>query len=136
MNTKTKASRAFATQLVFAALVVLGSGGSLGFAIVDLRHDISVSANNARMIEQRVVETERRIAELGGSIAAEQSPDALAERNQSLALGLVQPAEARVVRVAGSATDRLAAKRQAEIFAAEDGRVILPARFNPGGARR
>jgi hypothetical protein len=136
MNTKARASRAFATQLIFAALVVLGAGGGLGFAIVDLRHDISVSANNARIVEQRVVETERRISEIGGSIAAEQSPDVLAARNQSLALGLVQPGEAQVVRVAGSATDRLAARRQAEIFATEEGRVVLPVRFNPGGAQR
>ena len=133
---KNQATRAFATQLLFVTLVVLGSGGGLGFAIVDLRHDISVSANNARVLEQRVVETERRIAELGGAIAAEQSPDKLAARNQSLALGLVRPAEAQVVRVAGSMTDRLAAKRQVEIFAAESGRVFLPVRFNPGGATR
>ena len=130
---KNQATRAFATQLLFVTLVVLGSGGGLGFAIVDLRH---VSANNARVLEQRVVETERRIAELGGAIAAEQSPDKLAARNQSLALGLVRSAEAQVVRVAGSMTDRLAAKRQAEIFAAESGRVFLPVRFNPGGAPR
>ena len=133
---KTKASRAFATQLLFAVLVVLGAGGGLGFAIVDLRRDISVSANNARLIEQRVAETERRIAEVGGAIAAEQSPEVLAERNRVLALGLVWPAQAQVVHVAGSATDRLAAKRQAEIFAAEEGRIVLPVRFNPGGAQR
>jgi len=132
----TKASRAFATQLLFSALVVLGAGGGLGFAIVDLRHDISVSANNARRAEQRVTETERRIAEIGGLIAAEQSLDVLAERNRSLGLGLVPPALAQVVHVPGSAADRLAAKRQAEIFAAEEGRVVLPVRFNPGGAQR
>ena len=132
----TKASRAFATQLLFSALVVLGAGGGLGFAIVDLRHDISVSANNARMVGQRVAETERRIAEIGGLIAAEQSLDVLAERNRSLDLGLVRPAEAQVVHVAGSSSDRLAAKRQAEIFAAAEGRVVLPVHFNPGGAQR
>ena len=132
----TKASRAFATQLLFSALVVLGAGGGLGFAIVDLRHDISVSANNARLAEQRVTETERRLAEIGGAIAAEQSLDVLAGRNRSLNLGLVPPALTQVVHVPGSAADRLAAKRQAEIFAAEEGRVILPVRFNPGGAQR
>ena len=87
--------RAFATQLLVAALVVLGAGGGLGFAIVDLRHKISVSANTARVLEQRVVETERRIAEVGGAIAAEQSPDVLARRNQALSLGLVPPVVVR-----------------------------------------
>lgn len=125
--------RAFATQLLVAALVVLGAGGGLGFAIVDLRHKISVSANTARVLEQRVVETERRIAEVGGAIAAEQSPDALARRNQALGLGLVPPVEARLVRVDESATTRLAAKRNAEIFAAENARVSAPVRFNLGG---
>jgi hypothetical protein len=129
----TRIPRAFATQLLVASLVVLGAGGGLGFAIVDLRHDISVSANNARVLDQRIVATERRIAELGGAIAAEQSPDVLARRNQSFALGLVPPPESRVVRVNESVTTRLASKRNAEIFAAENGEVILPVRFNLGG---
>jgi hypothetical protein len=129
----TRLPRAFATQLLVAALVVLGVGGGLGFAIVDLRHQISVSANTSRVLEQRVVETERRIAEVGGAIAAEQSPDALARRNQSLGLGLVPPVEARLVRVDESATTRLAAKRNAEIFAAENGQAVVPVRFNLGG---
>lgn len=130
------ASRAFATQLLFAALVVLGAGGSLGFAIVDLRHDISVSANTARVLEQRIAETERRIAEVGGAVAAEQSPEVLAARNQSLELGLLRPSDAQVVRVNGSVERRLAAKRNAEILAYGEGRLILPARFNPGGLPR
>jgi hypothetical protein len=128
----TRLPRAFATQLLVSALVVLGAGGGLGFAIVDLRHDIAVSANTGRVLEQRIVETERRIAELGGAIAAEQSPDALARRNQAFALGLVPPPEASLVRVDVSVTSRLAAKRNAEIFAAESGQIV-PVRFNLGG---
>lgn len=125
--------RAFATQLLVASLVVLGAGGGLGFAIVDLRHDISVSANTTRLLEQRIAETERRIAEIGGAIASEQSPDALARRNQALALGLAPPAEDRLARVDEPVTTRLAAKRNAEIFAAERGQVVVPVRFNLGG---
>jgi hypothetical protein len=128
----TRLPRAFATQLLVAALVVLGAGGGLGFAIVDLRHDISVSANRTRVLEQRIVETERRLAEVGGSIAAEQSPDALARRNQAFALGLVPPPEARLVRVDESVTARLSSKRNAEIFAAESG-LVVPVRFDLGG---
>lgn len=132
----TRLPRAFATQLLVAALVVLGAGGTLGFAIVDLRRDISVSAGNTRVLEQRIVETERRLAEVGGSIAAEQSPEALARRNQAFALGLVPPAETRLARVDESVTARLAAKRNAEIFAAESGSIV-PVRFNlKGGAQR
>lgn len=126
----TRLPRAFATQLLVASLVVLGMGGGLGFAIVDLRHDIAVSANTSRVLEQRIVETERRIAEVGGAIAAEQSPNEL--RRQAVALGLAPPAESRLVRVDESVTTRLAAKRNAEIFAAESGQIV-PVRFNLGG---
>lgn len=128
----TRLPRAFATQLLFASLVVLGAGGGLGFAIVDLRQDIAVSANTSRVLQQRINETERRLAELGGAIAAEQTPDALARRNEAFALRLAPPAEERLARVGESVTNRLAAKRNAEIFAAESGRVV-PVRFNLGG---
>lgn len=129
----TRLPRAFATQILVAALVVLGAGGGLGFSIVALRQDIAVSANNSRLMEQRITETERRLAELGGAIAAEQTPEVLARRNQSLALGLVPPVEARLVRVDVSVTQRLAAKRNAEIFSAEHGSTVIPVRFNLGG---
>ncbi len=129
----TRLPRAFATQILVAALVVLGAGGGLGFSIVALRQDIAVSANNSRIMEQRIVETERRLAELGGAIAAEQTPEVLASRNQSLALGLVPPVESRLVRVDVSVTQRLAAKRNAEIFASENGATVVPVRFNLGG---
>lgn len=129
----TRLPRAFATQLLFAALVVLGAGGGLGFSIVDLRHEIAVSANRSRLMEQRITETERRIAEVGGAIAAAQTPEVLARLNQSLALGLVPPVESRLVRVDVSVTERLAAKRNAEIFAAERGTSLVPVRFNLGG---
>jgi hypothetical protein len=132
----TRATRAFATQIVLGSLVALGAGGGLGFAIVDLRHDISVSANTTRVLDQRIAETERRVAEIGGLVAADQSPEVLEQRNQTLALGLVAPAEARVVRVGLSVTDRLAANRKAEIFAAETGQNLVPVRFNLGGAPR
>jgi hypothetical protein len=133
---QTHPPRAFATQLFISALAVLGTGGGLGFAIVDLRHDISISANNIRMIEQRIADTERRGAEVGGFIAGEQTPEHLAYRNQALGLGLVAPTEARVVRVSGSVEQRLATKRNAEIFAAENGQVIVPVRYQVGGAPR
>lgn len=134
MNTKN--TRAFATQLVLSALVVLGAGGGLGFAVVDLRHDIAVSANNTRLLEQRIIETERLVSATAGAIAAEQSPEVLARRNESLALGLVRPSETQVVRVGVSAVSRLAAKRNAEIFAADRGVVPQPVSFNLGGASR
>jgi len=134
MNTLNR--RAFATQIFLSALLMVGVGGGLGFSIVDMRHRISVSANNARVMEQSIAESGRRLAEIGGQVAAEQSPEVLERRNQSLALGLGLPRENQVVRVAVSAGERLAAKRNAEIFASENGLVSMPIRFNLGGAPR
>jgi hypothetical protein len=134
MNTRD--TSAFATQLFVSVLLMLGVGGGLGFSIVDLRQRISVSANNARILDQKTAEAGRRLAELGGSVAAEQSPEVLQRRNQSLALGLGLPREAQVVRVGVSAGERLAAKRNAEIFQSEHGLVSIPVHFNLGGAPR
>jgi hypothetical protein len=134
MNTQNR--RAFATQIFVAALLMLGVSGGLGVSIVDLRQRISVSANNARVLEQRVAEASRRLAEIGGSVATEQSPEVLERRNHALALGLGLPRETRVLRVGVSAGERLAAKRNAEIFASENGLVSMPIRFNLGGAPR
>jgi hypothetical protein len=132
----TQRPHAFATQIFLAALAVLATGGCLGFTIVDLRHELSISANHTRKLEQRIAESERLFAEVGALIAIDLSPDVLARRNQSLALGLVPPAESQVVRVAESVERRLTAKRNVEIFAAENGQVVLPLRFKLGGAPR
>ena len=133
---KTSATRAFATQLVLVSVLAIGSGGFLGFSIVNERQKISFSANRVRLLEQRIVETERLVAETGGAIAAAQSPEVLARRNEELALGLVRPVESQVVRVGEPVVARLAAKRNAEIFAAERGVNLAPVRFNLGGAQR
>lgn len=125
-------NRAFATQLLLSALFFLGTGGALGFAIVDIRQDIARAANAARLNDQRTLDLERRLAAVGGAIAAQQSPDTLARRNQELALGLVPPAEAQLVRVEVSPTTLLAAKRNAEIFSAERSLALPPVRFQLG----
>lgn len=132
---KNRNAHAFATQLLLASVVVLGTGGSLGFAIVDLRQEISISANTTRLLDQTILATTRRIAEISGDVAGCQSPEALDESNRTLALGLIPPSESQVVRVNTSVTNRLAALRNAEIFAAESGQ-IPPVRFNLGDATR
>jgi hypothetical protein len=126
--------RAFAAQLVLAALAFIGTAGGLGFSIVDARREIAASADRTRRVELRVAELERLAAATGGTVAAASSPEVLAQRNQELALGLVPPAEARVVRVAGSPERRLAAKRNSEIFAAGRETLVVPLGLNSGGA--
>ena len=97
--------------------------GSIGLGTVWLRHQISVTANNTKQLEQRIAETERHMAEMNTQITEEQSIDVLARRNTEWRLGLVLPKEPQVVRVSDSVEQRLAARNNAEIFAAEPNTV-------------
>lgn len=115
MNKNSK--HAFVNQLLVYTLVMICFSGSIGLGTVWLRHQISLTANNTKLLEQRLVETERRLSELNTQITAEQSIDVLARRNVEWNLGLVLPKEPQVVRVSESPERRLAARNAAELFA-------------------
>lgn len=129
MNTKT--THAFVNQLLVYTLVMISFSGSIGLGTVWLRHQISLTANSTRQIEQRIVETERRLSELNTQVTAEQSIDVLARRNSEWNLGLVLPKEPQVVRVSDSPERRLASRNNAEVFAAETpvALTVAPVRF-------
>lgn len=114
-----KDTHAFVNQLLVYTLVMICFSGSIGLGTVWLRHQISVTANNTKLLEQRIVEAERHLSELNTQVTAEQSIDVLARRNAEWNLGLVLPKEPQVVRVAESAERRLAARNNAEVFAPE-----------------
>lgn len=124
---KTSGQHAFVNQLLVYTLVVFCLSGTAGLSTVWLRHQMSVTADQTRQHELRLAEVDRRLAEVGTFIAAEQSPDVLARRNQDMRLGLVMPRETQVLRVAVSPERRLASQRNAEISAAED--AFVPVRF-------
>jgi Tfp pilus assembly protein PilN len=128
-------SHAFVNQLLVYTLVMICFSGGIGLSTVWLRHQISLTANNTKLLDQRIAETERRIAEVSTSITAEQSIDVLNRRNTEWRLGLVLPKEPQVVRVAESVERRLAARRNAEVFAG-DSLVTTPVRFRLGGDYR
>ncbi|MFH1497884.1 MAG: hypothetical protein ABII82_08675 [Verrucomicrobiota bacterium] len=133
MNTSGK--NAFINQLFVYVLVGVCLSGSAGLGAVWLRHQISITANHTRRLEVRLAEAERRLAEVTTYVAAEQSPDALERRNREMRLGLVMPREPQVVRVAESPERRLAARRNADLFADEP--AATPVRFTlTGGARQ
>jgi hypothetical protein len=117
MNKKN--NHAFVNQLLVYTLVMICFSGSIGLGTVWLRHQISVTANSTRGFAQRIVESERQLAELNTRITAEQSIDVLARRNVEWRLGLVLPKEPQVVRVSESPERRLAARNNAEVFAPE-----------------
>lgn len=114
-----KSTHAFVNQLLVYTLVMICFSGSIGLGTVWLRHQISLTANNTRLIEQRIVEAERHLAELNTQVTSEQSIDVLARRNAEWKLGLVLPKEPQVVRVAESPERLLAARNNAEVFAPE-----------------
>lgn len=128
-------THAFVNQLLVYTLVMICLSGSVGLSTVWLRHQISVTANTTKQLEQRLSETERRLAETNTSIAAEQSPDILERRNAELALGLARPREAQVVRVSESVEALLAARRNARVFA-DEAATVAPIRFAVGGFNR
>lgn len=121
-------TNAFVNQLLVYTLVMICFSGSIGLGTVWLRHQISVTANNTKQMEQRIAATERRMAELNTQITEEQTITVLNRRNADWHLGLVQPREPQVVRVNESAERRLAARNNAEIFASEAASVT-PVRF-------
>ena len=114
-----KDTHAFVNQLLVYTLVMICFSGSIGLGTVWLRHQISLTANNTKLLEQRIAEAERHLSELNTQVTAEQSIDVLARRNTEWKLGLVLPKEPQVVRVSESPERRLAARNNAEVFAAE-----------------
>lgn len=128
---KKNTTHAFVNQLLVYTLVMICFSGSIGIGTVWLRHQISITANNTKQLEQRIIESERHLAELNTQITAEQSIDVLARRNSEWRLGLVLPKEPQVVRVSESAERRLAARNNAELFALDGvgAGSIKPVRF-------
>ena len=126
-----KDTHAFVNQLLVYTLVMICFSGSIGLGTVWLRHQISITANNTRMLEQRIVEAERHLSELNTQVTAEQSIDVLARRNSEWKLGLVLPKEPQVVRVSESPERRLASRNNAEVFAPEAvfSGTVTPVRF-------
>lgn len=126
-----QSTHAFVNQLLIYTLVMICFSGSIGLGTVWLRHQISLTANNTKQLEQQIIEAERHLAELNTQITGEQSIDVLARRNTEWNLGLVLPKEPQVVRVAESPERRLASRNNAEVFAPEAvlTGTVTPVRF-------
>ncbi|HEX2853177.1 MAG TPA: hypothetical protein VHO24_08065 [Opitutaceae bacterium] len=117
-------SHAFINQLLVCLLVTFCFSGSIGLGTVWMRHQISLTANANKALEQRIAEVERHLAETATFIETEQSNDVLRARNTQLRLGLVAPCEAQFVRVTQDPDRHLAAKRNRGLF---DDSALTPA---------
>lgn len=120
-------SHAFVNQLLVYTLVMICFSGSIGLGTVWMRNQIAQTANRIRLLEARTNEAERHLAETNTMVAAEQSSAVLEKRNQQWRLGLVVPTEPQVIRIDRNAEERLAAKRNAELF--NDQPMLTPAKF-------
>lgn len=103
-------------RLIALTLLLLVFTGTLGLGAVWMRQEISSTANHSRTLEDRITGVERRLDEVNAEVAAAVNPDALLRQNKFMNLALSAPREIQVVRVAGSAELRLAAKRNREVF--------------------
>ena len=116
MNYSSK-QNAFISQIVVWSLMLVGIAGTFGVGVVWQRQLIAQTANRIKVLEISLAEVQRRQTELNSELAAAQSLDALTRLNASFGLGLVAIREQQLVRVNTSPEQRLAAKRNAELFA-------------------
>ena len=125
---------AFVSQLLVYTLVMICFTGSIGLGTVWMRNQIAQTANSVKSFENRTAEVERRLAETTTLIAAEQSPDELIRRNAEWRLGLAAPDfRTQIIRISENPEERLAAKRNREIFA--NAPTAKPVKFVMGGTR-
>jgi hypothetical protein len=111
-----RGNQAFVNQFVAFALVAICESASIGLGAVWMRHQISVTANENKVLEASIAVLERRIEETDAAIAAEQDPAVLNRRNSEWRLGLSAPGETQVRRVADDGVARLEAKHNRTLF--------------------
>lgn len=114
MNKKDK--HAFVNQLLIYTLVMIGFSGSIGMGTVWMRQQISRTANATKVLNSRIIEVERRIAEVSTSIQSEQDPRVLMRRNVEWKLGLEMPRATQVTRIDENPMMKLATKRNSRLF--------------------
>ena len=128
---KTSTANAFINQLLVYTLVMLVFTGSIGFGTVWLRHEISLAANRNKVLQADLAEVQRQIDQFTAEIAAAKNPDTLIRLNSEMRLGLVPPREEQSEHVAVDVGQRLAAKRNQDLFNVE----VQPVVFRRAGTR-
>jgi hypothetical protein len=106
-------NHAFVNQFVIYTLLTICFSGSIGLGTVWMRHQISITANANKVLEARLAELKRHLAETNTAIEIQQSPAVLRQRNASMNLGLILP---EVQSVTESPTLRLIAKSSRALF--------------------
>ena len=128
---RTSTAYAFINQLLVYTLVMLVFTGSIGFGTVWLRHEISLAANRNKLLQADLAEVQRQLDQFTAEIAAAKNPDTLIRLNSEMRLGLVPPREEQSEHVAVDVGQRLAAKRNQDLFNVE----VQPVVFRRAGTR-
>lgn len=111
-----KDTQAFVNQLLVYTLVMFCFSGSIGMGTVWMRHQISLSANQAKVLDARLVEIERQINETRAAIERAQDPSMLKLLNDQWQLGLVPPEPKKTATIDVDPVMRLAAKHNRGLF--------------------
>ncbi len=120
---RKQTSHAFVNEFLVYSLVALCFSGSIGLGTVWMRHQISIVANENRVLESRIADIQRLQQEKSSEIASEADPAVLRQRNDDWHLGLVPAAAAQVQRVVENPVDHLNAKQGRELLDKSSPRV-------------
>jgi|UniRef100_UPI00404AF991 hypothetical protein len=111
-----KDTHAFVNQLLVYTLVMFFFSGSIGLGTVWMRHQISITANSAKVLEGKFNEMERLINETHAAIERAQDPAMLKLLNDQWSLGLIPPVPQRTAYIDEDPVMRLAAKHNQGLF--------------------
>ena len=109
-------THAFVNQLLVYTLVMICFTGSIGLGTVWMRHQISITANSAKVFDSKLNEIERQISETRAAVERAQDPAMLKLRNEEWNLGLVQPEPQQIAYIDQDPVVRLAAKHNRDLF--------------------
>jgi hypothetical protein len=121
-------NRAFVNQVVIGTLVAIGVSGSVGIGSVWMRHQISVTAEANKAIENRLAEVERQTQQTSTWIAEEEDITALLKRNAEWRLGLAAPQDGQIQRMTEDPVAYHGAKRDRGLL---QDRALLPNEAQP-----
>jgi hypothetical protein len=112
-------NHAFVKLMFIATMAMFGLVGAAGFYTVQLRYQISSTANQTKLCENDLREIERQINESHAAIERAQDPAILKLLNQQWKLGLVPPEPRQTAYISEDPVMRLASKFNEGLFSEE-----------------
>lgn len=123
---RPSSTQAFVNQVLVYSLATICASGSIGLGTVWMRNQISLTANSNRVLEAKIADVERHLAESTTAIEGEQDPAVLQRRNTEWRLGLTPPAQGQVVHITEDPVRHLVIKRNRSLYGDAAVAVTLP----------